>query len=167
MRITFSCLPKFAVKVLELAGAGLASTAAAYLLAHMGAPSSTPLVEITAANAEMMRMVRDEHTLLVELGKGLDIQKSEQAATGLLPVLAPAKPAQVAPSRHQRTQRTMPLDAKSRAGEPPKIGATSPTILDQNLGSQLIRVSASTHTGSEGSSLGMLKRSTSPIQAWP
>ena len=72
MQTTFSYLPKLAVKALELAVAGLASATAACLLAHMGTPfvSSTPLVEIRAANAEMMRMVRDEHALLVEMGKG-------------------------------------------------------------------------------------------------
>jgi hypothetical protein len=60
----------------------------------MGTPfvSSTPPVEITPTNAELMRMLRDEHALLVEMGKGLDIQKPEQAATALMPVQALAKP---------------------------------------------------------------------------
>jgi hypothetical protein len=181
VQTTFSYLPKLAVKALELAVAGLASATAACLLAHMGTPfvSSTPLVEIRAANAEMMRMVRDEHALLVEMGKGLDIQKPEQAATAVMPVQAPAKPAQAAPLHNQRTQRTMPMDAKPRQGEPLPIGQTvpvfhsskivelGPTTMDPSAGSQPLRVSASAHTEGEGSSIGMLKRSPSPFRTWP
>jgi hypothetical protein len=170
----FSYLKTFAVKFLELVGAGLASAIVAYLLAHIGTPptSSLPLVQVTAANAEMMRMVRDEHALLVELGKELDVQrKPEQLAATPMPVPAPrsAKPAQGAPLRNHKA------DAKQLMGEPlpiepalavshalPKAMAPSPKIMELSPAALPIHVSASTNAEGEWASLGMLKR----ISGW-
>jgi hypothetical protein len=180
VQTTFSYLPRVAIKFLELAGAGLASAIAAYLLAHIGMPpaSSMPLVEITAANAEMIRMVRDEHALLAELGKELDVQrKPEQVAAALMPVPAskPTKRAQATPLRNQKTERIMPMEPKPRTGEPlpiesavgvsqysPRIMEPSPQTVDPGAAARPIRVSASTNADGELSSLGMLKR----IHGW-
>jgi hypothetical protein len=173
----FCCLSKFAVKVPELTGAGLTSAIAAYLLAQIGTPpaSSLPLVQVTAANDEMMRMVRDEHSLLVELEKELDVQrKPEQVAAQLMPVpvLNPAKPARAAPLRNHKPEPTMPMDAKAVplpiesavavSQSLPKALAPSLKIMGPNAVPELIRVSASTNAEGEWSSLGMLNR----IRGW-
>jgi hypothetical protein len=172
----FSYLPKFAVKFLELGGAGLASAIAAYLLAQIGTPlaSSTPLVQVTAANAEMMRMILNEHVLLVELGRELEVQrKPEQvaAAPTQVPVPKRAKLAQAAPLYNQTTERIMPMEEKPRTGEPlpvqpavamsqslPKITERSPKTMEPSSAAGFIRVSASTNAEGEWPSLGILKR---------
>jgi hypothetical protein len=171
-------LSKFAVKVLELTGAGLASAIAAYLLAHIGTPpaSSLPLVQVTAANDEMMQMVRDECALLVELEKELDLQrKPEQVAAQLMPVpvLNFAKPARATPLRNHKPEPTIPLETKQRTGVPlptevavsqslPKALEPSPKIMGPNAAPELIRVSALTKAEGEWSSLGMLNR----VRGW-
>ena len=180
MQSRFSYLPRFAGKFLELAGAGLASAIVAYLLAHIGTPptSSLPLVRVTAANAEMMRMVRDEHALLVELGKELDVQrKPQQVAATPMPVPAPrsAKPPQGASLRNHKPEQIMPMEAKQRTDEPlpiepalavshalPKAMAPSPKIMELSPAALPIHVSASTNAEGEWASLGMLKR----ISGW-
>jgi hypothetical protein len=153
----FSYLSKFVVKLLEVAGTGLASAVGAYFLSQVGAPPAaspalmTPaLVQVTATNEEMVRLVRDEHAVVVELRKELDarrrpepvvavVQTPAVVATTPVPAPIPPKPAQAASLRHQKAERTLPPEAKpTRPIELPPIqpaGAasqSSPKAIEPN-----------------------------------
>jgi hypothetical protein len=138
-------LSRFFVKFLEVSGAGLASAVCAYALGQAGnwGPSApAPAVaQVTAVTEDTMRMVRDDHALLVELvKKEAEAQKKpEQAAPAPTaapmptaeptpaPAVAPkpAKPAHaVQPRRHPKPEPgTTVADAKPRPLEPKPIQA--------------------------------------------
>jgi hypothetical protein len=176
MQPRFSYLSKLAIKFLELAGAGLASTIAAYLFAWIATPLAPPppLVQVTPADNEMMRMVRDEQALLVELRRELDDQrKFEQVAVVPMPLPGPkpSKQTLAGPLCHQTPERTMPIEAKLRTDEPmpiqPAMAVSRSLPITMEPSPKTIELSASARlvsasTNAEGSSLGMLKR----IGAW-
>jgi hypothetical protein len=175
---TSSYLSKFSVKLMEIAGAGLASTIAAYLLAQIATPhaSPPPLVQVTPAYNEMMRMVRDEHVMLVGLRKEIDDQrKPERVAVAPMAVPVPtrAKLVQAAPLRNQMPERTRPVEAKSRIGEPLPIQPAvvvsqslpinvEPRTKTMALSPSAQLVSASANAEGEWSTSSVLKR----IHAW-
>ena len=67
-------LSRFFVKFLEVAGAGLASAVCAYCLGQIGRPApdataAAPVAAMTSpATEDAIRLARDDHALLVELG---------------------------------------------------------------------------------------------------
>jgi hypothetical protein len=187
----FSYLSKFVVKLLEVAGTGLASAVGAYFLSQVGAPPAaspalmTPaLVQVTATNEEMVRLVREEHAVVVELRKELDarrrpepvvamVQTPAVAATTPVPAPLPPKPTQAASSRHQKAERTLPAEAKpTRSGEPPPsqpAGAASqslpkaepnPKIAERVAAVPPFRVAASTSGEGEVSPVNKPKQNT-------
>ncbi len=115
-------LARLAVKALELAGAGLASTLAAYVLGQIGTPftSPPPLAQVTSADAELLRMLRDEHAIVLELGKELEVQRKTEAvapASIAIPAPKPSRSVQVAPLRSQKSE-TIAVGVKPHTGEP-------------------------------------------------
>ena len=192
MQPRFSYLSKFVVKLLEVAGTGLASAVGAYFLSQVGAPPAanpalmTPaLVQVTATNEEMVRLVRDEHAVVVELRKELDarrrpepvvavVQTPAVVATTPAPAPLPPKPTQAASSRHQKAERTLPAEAKpTRSSEQPPIqpaGAASqslpkaiepnPKIAEQVAAVPPFRVAASTSGEGEVSPLNKPRQNT-------
>ena len=120
--------PKFfnpiraAVKALELIAAGLASTLVAYVFGQIGAPlaSPPPLAQVRSADAELLRMLRDEHAMVLELGKQLEIQRKAEtvsSASIATPAAKPIRTVQVAPLHSQKAE-TATAEAKPRTGEP-------------------------------------------------
>jgi hypothetical protein len=169
-------LARLAIKALELAGAGLASTLAAYVLGQMGTPftSPPPLAQVTSADAELLRMLRDEHAIVLELGKELEGQrKAEAVAASSIPIPAPkpARSVQATPLRIQKPETTA-VEAKPHTGEPLPIqlavvrAETFPRALESRPNpneltemERPIRVSVATN---EWLPVGLLKR----IGAW-
>ncbi len=169
-------LTRLAVKALELAGAGLASTLAAYVLGQIGTPftSPPPLAQVTSADAELLRMLRDEHAIVLELGKELEVQrKTEAVAAASIPIPAPkpARSVQVAPLRSEKSE-TMVVEAKPHTGEPlpihlavvradtfPKALESRPNSSELTEMERPIRVSVTTN---EWLPVGLLKR----VGAW-
>jgi hypothetical protein len=167
---------RLAVKALELIGAGLASTLAAYFFGQIGTPlaSPPPLAQVTSNDAELVRMLRDEHALVLELGKELEIhRKTNSVSTASIPTPAPkpSRSVQVTPSHSQKAE-TATVEAKPRTGEPlliqlaiarsesfPKILEPSPKSNELSEFERPIRVSAAPN---EWMPVGLLKR----IGAW-
>ena len=84
MRTRFTFLSRFAVKFVEVAGAGLASAACAYVFGQIERPQppAVPVVQVAPASAERARMARDDRPLLGETGrKETDSQPESAAAT--------------------------------------------------------------------------------------
>jgi hypothetical protein len=108
MRRLVPRFPGFLSKVLELAGAGLASAIGAFLLSQIvSKPAPTPpapqMVQIAPADAAMLSIVRsDQAALLAEL------QKVVGPETGAIPT--PAKPQ---------------MSAAAKAVTPPKLAKTT------------------------------------------
>jgi hypothetical protein len=132
-------LSRFFVKFLEVSGAGLASAVCAYALGQAGNwGSSAPapaVAQVMSVTEDTIRMVRDDHALLVELvKKDAEAQKKPEpvaaapaAAPAPVAELAPkpAKPAHaVPPRRHPKPEPgTTAADAKPRPSEPKQIQA--------------------------------------------
>jgi hypothetical protein len=103
-RITMSVLAKMPgvlVKLAELAGAGLASAAGAYLFAQIGKPTPppAPIVQIEPVQAELVKAMRSENAALIE-----ELRKAETAKD------APpeAAPARIATAAAPKTTKTSP-----------------------------------------------------------
>ena len=137
MRIRFTFLSKFAVKFVEVAGAGLASAACAYVFGQIERPQppAAPVVQIAPVSAERARMARDDRPLLGETGrKETDSQpesaasQPESAAATPTTVSAPklAKLTQPAsPRRNQKSEQVPLAETKARSGEPLAISPSS------------------------------------------
>ena len=137
MRIRFTFLSKFAVKFVEVAGAGLASAACAYVFGQIERPRppAAPVVQIAPVSAERARMARDDRPLLGETGrKETDSQpesaasQPESAAATPTTVSAPrlAKLTQPAsPRRNQKSEQVPLAETKARSGEPLAISPSS------------------------------------------
>ncbi len=135
MRIRFTFLSRFAVKFVEVAGAGLASAACAYVFGQIERPQppAAPVVQVAPVSAERARMARDDRPLLGETGrKETDSQpesaasQAESAAATPTTVSAPklAKLTQPAsPRRNQKPEQV--AEAKARSGEPLAISPSS------------------------------------------
>ncbi len=82
MRIRFTFLSKFAVKFVEVAGAGLASAACAYVFGQIERPQppAAPVVQV-APVSERARMARDDRPLLGETARKETDSQPESAAS--------------------------------------------------------------------------------------
>jgi hypothetical protein len=134
----FSFLSRFLVKFIEVAGAGLASAVCAYFLGQIGERPlpPPPIVHVSPANDDTIRMARDDHALLAELVRkeAENQKKPENAAAAPTTVSAPklAKPAPAAqPRRNQKPEQAALGEAKPRATEPlpiqPPMAASNST----------------------------------------
>ena len=131
---TKSFLSRFAVKFVEVAGAGIASAACAYIFGQIERPQppSAPVVQIAPASVERARMTQNDHPLVGETARTETESKPENVAATPTAVSAPklALPAQAAlPRRNQKSEQGPLADAKARSGEPL---ATSPSRVASN-----------------------------------
>jgi len=120
---TKSFLSRFAVKFVEVAGAGIASAACAYIFGQIERPQppSAPVVQIAPASVERARMTQKDHPLLGETARTETENKPESVAATPAAVSAPklAQPAQAAlPRRNQKSEQGPLAEVKARAGEP-------------------------------------------------
>jgi hypothetical protein len=134
---TKSFLSRFAVKFVEVAGAGIASAACAYVFGQIERPqpSAAPVVQVAPTTVERARMARDDRPLLGETGrKETDSQpesaasQPESAAGTPTTVSAPrlAKLTQPAsPRRNQKSEQVPLAETKARSGEPLAISPSS------------------------------------------
>jgi hypothetical protein len=120
---TKSFLSRFAVKFVEVAGAGIASAACAYIFGQIERPQppSAPVVQIAPASVERARMTQNDHPLLGEPARAETESQPESVAATPTIVSAPklAQPAQAAlPRRNQKAEQGPLAEAKARTGEP-------------------------------------------------
>ena len=130
MRIRFTFLSKFAVKFVEVAGAGLASAACAYVFGQIERPQppAAPVVQVAPVSAERARMARDDRPLLGETARKETDSQPESAAATPTTVSAPrlAKLTQPAsPRRNQKSEQVPLAETKARSGEPLAISPSS------------------------------------------
>ena len=130
MRIRFTFLSKFAVKFVEVAGAGLASAACAYVFGQIERPQppAVSVVQVAPVSAERARMARDDRPLLGETGRKETDSQPESAAATPTTVSAPklAKLTQPAsPRRNQKSEQVPLAETKARSGEPLAISSSS------------------------------------------
>jgi len=131
VRTRFTFLSRFAVKFVEVAGAGLASAACAYVFGQIERPQppAAPVVQMAPASVERARVARDDHPLLGETArKETGSQPESSAATPATVVAAPklAKPIQAAsPRRNQKSEQSPLAETKARSGEPLAISPSS------------------------------------------
>jgi hypothetical protein len=133
----FTFLSRFAVKFVEVAGAGLASAACAYVFGQIERPQppAAPVVQVAPAIAERAPMARDDRPLVGEtVRKETDSQpesaasQPETAAATPTTVSAPklAKLTQPAsPRRNQKSEQVPLAETKARSGEPLAISPSS------------------------------------------
>jgi hypothetical protein len=160
VRIRFTFLSRFAVKFVEVAGAGLASAACAYVFGQIERPQppAAPVVQVAPAIGERARMARDDRPLLGETGrKETDSQpesaasQPESAAAAPTTVSAPrlAKLTQPAsPRRNQKSEQVPLAETKARSGEPLAI---SPSSVAANAAPKASGQSVRAPAGYEGS----------------
>ena len=159
MRTRFTFLSKFAVKFVEVAGAGLASAACAYVFGQIERPQppAAPVVQVAPVSAERARMARDDRPLLGETARKETDSQPESAASQ--PESAAATPTTVsAPKLAKLTQPASPrrnqkpeqvAEAKARSGEPLAI---SPSSAASNAVPKASGQSVRAAAGYEGSS---------------
>ena len=159
MRIRFTFLSRFAVKFVEVAGAGLASAACAYVFGQIERPQppAAPVVQVAPVSAERARMARDDRPLLGETARKETDSQPESAASQ--PESAAATPTTVsAPKLAKLTQPASPrrnqkpeqvAEAKARSGEPLGI---SPSSAASNAVPKASGQSVRAAAGYEGSS---------------
>ena len=117
-----SFIRKFAVKFIEMAGAGLASALCAYILGQVErAPAPTPMpavVYISPANVDTA--LREDHSRSAAVAR-TDAETPPEAATSAAAPAAPktAQPAAVAQARrNQKPEPGASAETKARSGEP-------------------------------------------------
>jgi len=117
-----SFIRKFAVKFIEMAGAGLASALCAYILGHVErAPVPTPMpavVYISPANVDTA--LREDHSRPAAVAR-TDAETPLEAAANAAAPAAPktAQPAAVAQARrNQKPEPGASAETKARSGEP-------------------------------------------------
>jgi hypothetical protein len=131
----FTFLSRFAVKFVEVAGAGLASAACAYVFGQIERPQppAAPVVQVAPAIAERARMARDDRPLVGETARKESDSQAESAASQ--PESAAATPTTVSaprlakltqpasPRRNQKPEQV--AETKTRSGEPLAISPSS------------------------------------------
>ena len=153
MRTRFTFLSRFAVKFVEVAGAGLASAACAYVFGQIERPQppAAPVVQVAPAIAERAPIARDDRPLVGETArKEIDSQPESAAATPTT-VSAPklAKLTQPAsPRRNQKSEQVPLAETKARSGEPLAI---SPSSVASNAAPKASGQSVRAPAGYEGS----------------
>ena len=117
-----SFIRKFAVKFIEMAGAGLASALCAYILGHMErAPAPTPMpavVYISPANVDTA--LREDHSRPAAVAR-TDAETQPEAAASAAAPAAPktAQTAAVAQARrNQKREAGASAETRARSGEP-------------------------------------------------
>ena len=130
MGTRFTFLSRFAVKFVEVAGAGLASAACAYVFGQIERPQppAAPVVQVAPAIAERAPMARDDRPLVGETARKETESQPESAAATPTPVSAPklAKLTQPAsPRRNQKSEQVPLAETRARSGEPLAISASS------------------------------------------
>ena len=159
MRIRFTFLSRFAVKFVEVAGAGLASAACAYVFGQIERPQppAAPVVQI-APVSERARMARDDRPLLGETARKETDSQPESAASQ--PESAAATPTTVStpklakltqpasPRRNQKSEQVPLVETKARSGEPRAI---SPSSAASNAAPKASGQSVRAPAGYEGS----------------
>ena len=154
MRTRFTFLSRFAVKFVEVAGAGLASAACAYVFGQIERPQppAAPVVQIAPVSAERARMARDDRPLLGETGRRETDSQPESAAATPTTVSAPrlAKLTQppASPRRNQKSEQVPLAETKARSGEPLAI---SPSSVASNAAPKASGQSVRAPAGYEGS----------------
>ena len=124
-----SFIRKFAVKFIEVAGAGLASALCAYILGHVErAPAPTPMpavVYISPANVDTA--LREDHAGPATIARAEAETQPEAAASAATPAAPKAgKPAAVAQvHRNQKPEPGVGAEARARIGEPLAIQPTA------------------------------------------
>ncbi len=160
MRIRFTFLSRFAVKFVEVAGAGLASAACAYVFGQIERPQppAAPVVQVAPATAERARMARDDRPLLGETARKETDSQPESAASQ--PESAAATPTTVStpklakltqpasPRRNQKSEQVPLVETKARSGEPLAI---SPSSAASNAAPKASGQSVRAPAGYEGS----------------
>jgi hypothetical protein len=126
----FTFLSRFAVKFVEVAGAGLASAACAYVFGQIERPQppAAPVVQVAPAIAERAPMARDDRPLVGETARKEIESQPESAVATPTPVSAPklAKLTQPAsPRRNQKSEQVPLAETRARSGEPLAISASS------------------------------------------
>jgi hypothetical protein len=159
VRIRFTFLSKFAVKFVEVAGAGLASAACAYVFGQIERPRppAAPVVQV-APVSERARMARDDRPLLGETARKETDSQPESAASQ--PESAAATPTTVStpklakltqpasPRRNQKSEQVPLAETKARSGEPLAI---SPSSVASNAAPKASGQSVRAPAGYEGS----------------
>jgi hypothetical protein len=160
VRTRFTFLSRFAVKFVEVAGAGLASAACAYVFGQIERPQppAAPVVQVAPASAERARMARDDRPLLGETGRKETDRQPESAASQPESVAATpttvsapklAKLTQPAsPRRNQKSEQVSLAETKARSGEPLAI---SPSSVAANAAPKASGQSVRAPAGYEGS----------------
>ena len=126
------------IRLLEITGAGLASAVCAYTLGQIGnMVTSAPVpAHVSGVSEDTIRMVRDDHALLVEIVKkeaetqrnseGAAVASTPAAAPAVVPAAKPAKTMQtVQPRRNQKPEQPALAETRPRQGEL-KPGQTAP-----------------------------------------
>ena len=154
MGTRFTFLSRFAVKFVEVAGAGLASAACAYVFGQIERPQppAAPVVQVAPVSAERARMARDDRPLLGETARKETDSQPESAAATPTTVSAPklAKLTQPAsPRRNQKSEQVPLAETKARSGEPLAI---SPSSAASNAVPKASGQSVRAAAGYEGSS---------------
>jgi len=130
VRTRFTFLSRFAVKFVEVVGAGLASAACAYVFGHIERPQppAAPVVQIAPASAERARTALNDDPLPGETVRKETASQPESAAATPTTVSAPklAKLSQPAsPRRNQKPEQGPLAETKARPGEPLAISHPS------------------------------------------
>ena len=91
MRPRFAFLSRFAVKFVEVAGAGLASAACAYVFGQIERPQppAAPVVQMAPLSVERARMTQNDYPLPGETARKETDSQPESAAAVPTPVAAP------------------------------------------------------------------------------
>src|SRR5215831_210912 len=154
-------LSRFAVKFVEVAGAGIASAACAYIFGQIERapqPPSAPVVQIAPASVERARMTQNDHPLLGEPARKETESQPESAASQ--PESAAATPTTVSaprlakltqpasPRRNQKSEQVPLAETKARSGEPLAI---SPSSAASNAAPKASGQSVRAPAGYEGS----------------
>jgi hypothetical protein len=128
VRTRFTFLSRFAVKFVEVAGAGLASAACAYVFGQIERPPSAPVVQMAPASLERAHMMQNDHPLVGETARKESDSQPESAAATPTTVSAPklAKlPQAASPRRNQKSEQGPLAESKARSGEPLAISPSS------------------------------------------
>jgi len=150
--VRFTFLSRFAVKFVEVAGAGLASAACAYVFGQIERPQppAAPVVQVAPASVERTRVTQNDYPLIGETGRKETDSPPESEAATPTPVSAPklAKSTQGAsPRRNQKFEGPL-AETKARSGEPLAI---SPSSVASNAAPKASGQSVRAPAGYEGS----------------
>ena len=107
MLARFPRLSKLAIKILEITGAACASTFAAVLLGNSREPPrppAPPVVQLSPADAQMIRTVREESVALAEQLRSASDTRSTAPAAAATVAGTTAKPAKAAAGHERRPQ---------------------------------------------------------------